>query len=256
MAGAGAHMGLTIVLDADLDSYFCSSTSSVGFKVLLHTPTETPKISNYGFFVTPGQEIRAVVDPKINDASKLIRSIPVKQRKCFFASEGNLSYFRTYSMKNCEMECESLLIEFHCGCVMYYMPKMNEDIKICSRQDAQCYERVRIAIDLQLDTNFTCFSCLPACFEYSFGRELTTAALGNKDLYRIRNDYLKTMSFEYVKENIAVLHIFFMETSFRSFIKGEMIGFTEFLCNNMIRLVEFKIIINSLNLLQPTQEVY
>lgn len=31
--GAGAHLGLTVVLDAKVDNYFCSSTSSVGFKV-------------------------------------------------------------------------------------------------------------------------------------------------------------------------------------------------------------------------------
>jgi len=31
--GAGSHLGLTIVLDANLDDYYCSSTASTGFKV-------------------------------------------------------------------------------------------------------------------------------------------------------------------------------------------------------------------------------
>lgn len=31
--GAGAHLGLTVVLDAQTDNYYCSSTSSIGFKV-------------------------------------------------------------------------------------------------------------------------------------------------------------------------------------------------------------------------------
>jgi len=30
--GVGAHLGLTIILDAELDEYFCSSTAGVGFK--------------------------------------------------------------------------------------------------------------------------------------------------------------------------------------------------------------------------------
>lgn len=226
-------MGLTIILDANIKQYFCSSTNSVGFKVLLHTPTETPKISNYGFFITTGQEIRTVVEPRINDASDLIRSIPVRNRQCFFASEGNLSYFRTYSKKNCEMECEALLMAKHCECVMYYMPKVNEDIKICSRRDVSCFERVKNAIELANNRNYSCSYCLPACFEYSFGRELTTAALGNHELFRIRDKHLSNMPFAYAKENIAVLHIFFLETSFRSYIKGEMIGFTEFLCRSL-----------------------
>lgn len=32
--GSGTHMGLTVVLNVDLDEYFCSSTNSYGFKVL------------------------------------------------------------------------------------------------------------------------------------------------------------------------------------------------------------------------------
>lgn len=229
-AGAGAHMGLTLVLDANIKSYYCSSTNSVGFKVLLHTPTETPKISNFGFFIAPGQEVRTVVDPKINDASQLIRNVPVKQRQCYFASEGNLSNFRTYSKKNCEAECEALLIAQECGCVLYYMPKVSEDIKICNRQDAECYEEIRMAIELQNNKEFSCSTCLPGCYEYSFGRELTTTSLGDKDLFRIRDEFVSELAYDYVKENIAVLHIFFMDTSFRSYTKGELIGFTEFLC--------------------------
>jgi amiloride-sensitive sodium channel len=31
--GAGTHLGLTLVLDANLDDYYCSSTASTGFKV-------------------------------------------------------------------------------------------------------------------------------------------------------------------------------------------------------------------------------
>lgn len=32
------------------------------------------------------------------------------------------------------------------------------------------------------------------------------------------------------RENLAVLHVFFKEASFRSYTKSEFIGFTEFLC--------------------------
>lgn len=33
VTGAGSHLGLTIVADAALDEYYCSSTVSTGFKV-------------------------------------------------------------------------------------------------------------------------------------------------------------------------------------------------------------------------------
>lgn len=32
-ASAGSHMGLTVILDAGLDDYYCSSGNSAGFKV-------------------------------------------------------------------------------------------------------------------------------------------------------------------------------------------------------------------------------
>lgn len=32
--GPGSHLGLTVVLDANLDEYYCSSEVSMGFKVL------------------------------------------------------------------------------------------------------------------------------------------------------------------------------------------------------------------------------
>jgi acid-sensing ion channel, other len=32
--GAGKHLGLTLVLDNEIDEYFCSSTASVGFKAV------------------------------------------------------------------------------------------------------------------------------------------------------------------------------------------------------------------------------
>jgi amiloride-sensitive sodium channel len=33
--GAGKHLGLTIVVDCEIGEYFCSSTASIGFKVII-----------------------------------------------------------------------------------------------------------------------------------------------------------------------------------------------------------------------------
>lgn len=63
-------------------------------KVLLHNPTETPKIADYGVTIAPGHENRIVVTPRISDASSMIMKVPIKQRRCVFSNEGNLTYFR------------------------------------------------------------------------------------------------------------------------------------------------------------------
>lgn len=87
-------MGLTVLMNVNVSDYYCSTTNSAGFKVLMHPPTETPKIANYGFAIAPGRESRVVITPTLSDASAAIRNIPVQQRQCIFADESNLTYYR------------------------------------------------------------------------------------------------------------------------------------------------------------------
>lgn len=90
-------------------------------------------------------------------------------------------------------------------------------------------------------------SCLPACFEIAYTKVSTTAMLGDgsfntnnpiflekshKDIkyyfnYFLRNNFHFSFS---NRQSISVLHIYFIETAFHSSTKGELIGFTEFLC--------------------------
>ncbi|XP_052565712.1 pickpocket protein 28 isoform X2 [Culex pipiens pallens] len=228
IAGPGVTMGLAVVLDANVSDYFCSSTSSSGFKLLLHNPTETPKMAEYASYVRVGTESRVVVKPKISDASYLIRKVSQDQRQCVFANEANLSYFRTYSRNNCEMECEARLILEFCGCVLYYMPKVQEDVKICRKADAACYEEIKASIAFTANTSLRC-SCLPGCFEISYSMEITSANLCIGK-FKI-NEKLITQTDAYARENIALLYIYFTETYFRSFTKGELVGFTDFVSN-------------------------
>lgn len=87
-------MGLYIVLNAAIEDYYCSSTNSAGFKIYLHSPTETPKVADFGLFVGTGHETSIIITPRMATSSKLIRKIPQVKRQCIFANEGNLTYFR------------------------------------------------------------------------------------------------------------------------------------------------------------------
>lgn len=91
-------------------------------QMLLHNPVETPKIAEFAFTLTPGEETRVIVAPRISAASKSIINIPLKKRKCFFTSERKLRYYRTYTQRNCVLECEANFTQKNCHCVQYYMP--------------------------------------------------------------------------------------------------------------------------------------
>lgn len=87
-------MGLTLMLDVSANEYYCSSTDSYGFKILLHSPNELPKISNYGTAIAKGFETRVVIEPTLSESSYSIRSIPQRIRQCVFENENDLQFYR------------------------------------------------------------------------------------------------------------------------------------------------------------------
>ncbi|XP_031626188.1 pickpocket protein 28-like [Contarinia nasturtii] len=225
--GPGSHLGLYVILDSETSDYYCSSTNSAGFKILLHNPTETPRISDFGLLVAPGRESRITIRPKIQTASHRIRRIPIESRQCIFANEANLSYFRTYSRKNCEMECFSRFVEQVCGCVQYFMPMITQNTKVCNRAESKCYNSVRLSLERGDNAKYTC-ACLPGCDELSFTGEISSATL-TKTNFQLEN-HLQNFTDEVIRRDVAIVQVFYAESFFRSYVKDELIGVTEFLC--------------------------
>lgn len=87
-------MGLSLLLDVAEGEYYCSSTNSYGFKVLLHSPSEMPKIAYYGAAMANGYETRAVIQPILSEASYSVRKVPQSVRQCLFESENYLTFYR------------------------------------------------------------------------------------------------------------------------------------------------------------------
>lgn len=80
------------------------------------------------------------------------------------------------------MECQSRIIAELCGCIIYYLPKISEGIRICSRSDFNCYNRVKTAIERGESDTYQCV-CLPACYELNFAAELSSAPLVSENIY-------------------------------------------------------------------------
>lgn len=78
------------------------------------------------------------------------------------------------------MECEASIIEEICGCVQFFMPRLNDTTNICNQKDFKCYEDLSIAIELGLNQTFTC-TCLPGCFEISYRPSIYISELGTGD---------------------------------------------------------------------------
>ncbi|KAH8373199.1 hypothetical protein KR009_002093, partial [Drosophila setifemur] len=230
--GTGIRMGLTVVLNASISEYYCTKSMSVGFKVLVHNPAELPKLSNYGFVVTAGREARIPIEPVYEDALPTIRTIKRSVRRCLFSDENDLTYYRAYSRKNCELECEAKLLLRECSCVLYYLPRIDPLARVCGPNDNVCTDRVQTEIESSM-TNLSCESCWPGCFELTYKATVSTASIVSDPRFRAGGN-LPEYIFHGPHSNsseLSILHFYYMTNIFRSTTKSEMFGFTEFLSN-------------------------
>lgn len=92
--GSGNNLGLTVILNGPIDEYYCSMTNGFGYRVLLHSPNELPRVHHWGIEIANGYESRIITTPILSRASKSVRKIDIQYRKCLFENENFLSLYR------------------------------------------------------------------------------------------------------------------------------------------------------------------
>lgn len=101
--------------------YSCRSMIP-GVKIFLHTPGDTLPSGRHSFRIPLSEEVQISIQAKLTTTSEKLRTYTPDQRQCFFNSERKLSFFKTYTQRNCELECLSNYTELSCGCVRFSMP--------------------------------------------------------------------------------------------------------------------------------------
>lgn len=224
-AGTGETLGFSITLDVDVDNYYCSSCSSIGFKIALHSPTETPNMQESGLLLAAGRETKIRIRADKIESEQQLRSMNKRSRQCLFQHEKRLLYFQYYTQRNCEMECLAALMIKYCGCISHFMPKIYGNSDICSIYDVSCIDKVR----RRYVANDGCSECLPSCFDLTFNPDFFSTPLSHAG-FSIANLIVKNISSDYVAKNIAIVNMYFKENAYRSNKRTEYIGFTDFLC--------------------------
>lgn len=109
--------------------------------VTMHRPDEVPFVSRDWFRVPMNQESYVSITPQVTLTADSLRSYDPQRwdnyycrwdaafefifyfsRGCYFGNERKLKYFKTYTQRNCEMECVSDYIQRQCGCARFSMP--------------------------------------------------------------------------------------------------------------------------------------
>ncbi|OXA47207.1 Pickpocket protein 28 [Folsomia candida] len=171
----GKKTGLSILLDAEMDDYFCASTDSVGFMALAHLPLHLPDVENKGVPIKPGTETYLKVEPDVITAGPQIKEFSIEKRKCYFGQEYSLKYFKYYTKSNCENECVANVTNLNCSCVRFYMPR-SENHHICGLSKRNCTESLLNRL-FEDGLEAECPMCLPTCNDIEFKVSSTYAPL-------------------------------------------------------------------------------
>lgn len=229
-AGTGETLGLSVTMDVNVTDYYCSSTSGVGFKMILHSPAEMPHVREIGTLLAAGMETKIRIRTEKYEAAPNIKSINKKYRQCYFEEEAKLQYYAQYNRRNCEYECMAKVMQRECDCIAHYLPFVVNPIRICGLRDAVCVDAVRRNILNKTSMNLDCQEqCWPSCFDVIYYMDLFTTPISHAG-FDIANEEIKKLSDAYVQRNIAVAHFYFQETTFRSTRQTEFVGMTDFLC--------------------------
>ncbi|KAH8361996.1 hypothetical protein KR200_002218 [Drosophila serrata] len=225
--GTGESLGLSLTLDVQADAYYCSSSSSIGFKVALHSPNESPNVRETGLLLAPGMETKLRIDPAKIVTEKHLRWLDRKYRRCLFRNELRLRWFAHYTQRNCVAECLSGWLLRHCGCVTYYMPRLHWNDTTCPVGKRECVELIRFRT---IEAMESCLEqCLPSCFDLNFNGFAYSTKISHDGFRQTHPNGRWNFTDSYVERSVAVVNMYFKEPAFRANKQTEFIGFSDFL---------------------------
>ncbi|KAG5681851.1 hypothetical protein PVAND_011259 [Polypedilum vanderplanki] len=158
-------------------------------KVLVHHPTLSPTFIDRDEFIDInfGETMNIELNVVIIRTDKNLKKLKSVERGCYFDNEFQLKFFKTYTQKNCEIECFTNITIKECGCVSHLMPyNAIKNIIICQNEYQTFYESClyqttsKLLISIHFSTEQNC-SCLPLCNSVSYYAKYNSLKNENKE---------------------------------------------------------------------------
>lgn len=172
-AFAGADVGFNVVLKSNEDDldYICKGPVQ-GYKVLIHSPDELPRMAK-GFVRVPlNSETIVATNPEVSLSNG---------GACYSSSSKSLKYFKQYSHANCITECISSYTLKQCGCVKFTMVH-DDNTKICSQHETKCVADVPKNFSTSYAFESKC-DCKPSCDTLNYNTKVSQAVFDFKKTF-------------------------------------------------------------------------
>lgn len=102
------------------------------------------------------------------------------------------------------------------------MPRSDENVSICGYKDADCVGMVDRELQLKQNSTYNCGQCYSGCFSLTYETTFSTGKIFDRDPF-LQQHNLKP-------KDVAVVHVYYAKSNFRSQRIEELVGFADFLC--------------------------
>lgn len=110
------------------------------------------------------------------------------------------------------------------------MPRRHHNITICGQSDYECVKYVKTEIKLRQNDSFIC-NCWYGCHAIKYEMGLSSTPILGQTPFLTEKKVLA--------ENVAILHVYYQSTVYRSQKKEQLVGLTEFLCKYTFSILHF-----------------
>ncbi|KAL1502784.1 hypothetical protein ABEB36_007881 [Hypothenemus hampei] len=224
-SGATNGLDVDLYVNNDFNDPFCRPFWTLqGFKVILHTPSSVPRLSQEHLYLPISKLLIGAIKPIVINTSEKVKNFSPEKRNCYFENESPLKYFRNYTQNNCELDCLARYTLYWCDCVAFYMP-MDNITAICGSVDQGCMQEAEekmLKNELIIKQNHTdnekppqC-PCLPCCSDLN---------------YEVETSSIKYDTEEPGNRSHSKLVIYFKGNHFMASNRPELYGITDFIGN-------------------------
>lgn len=120
LSGAGRHVGLSILIDVQPDTYMAPTKSYYGAEVYIHDSSDFPSDADFEHVAQPGWDVVMSVIPLPIESSRTMNQVPESMRKCFLPEESGTNGSDSFNLNVCMAECRLRTILKLCHCVPFY----------------------------------------------------------------------------------------------------------------------------------------
>jgi len=121
-----------------------------------------------------GTSNEILIKPQVIKSDESIREMDLEDRKCYFADEYQLKYFKHYTKSHCDLEVLSEITYKKCGCVPFNYIR-NKTMEICDISKWPCaiFEQDKVVRGGKKNTIYS-RQCLPLCDSINYDFEFIT----------------------------------------------------------------------------------